>query len=87
MKEIKNSDYVTYNMQSLEDTDREVIKIIFKSNFINYMLNHKKYSDLTVKELREQYIQSIIGDIKALCVFANLDSSTMDLRGFVEANI
>lgn len=51
------------------------------------MLNHKQYGDLTVKELREHYIQSIIGDIKALCIFANLDNSTMDIRGFVEANI
>lgn len=35
MKEIKNSDYVAYNMQSLENTDREVIKTIFQRNFIN----------------------------------------------------
>lgn len=86
MKAIKNSDFVRFNMQSLE-SDKYVIEIIFKNNFIKYLLNHKQYGGVTVKELREQFICSNVEDIKTLCLFADIDSSQMQLREFVEANI
>ena len=87
MKEIKNSAYVTYNMDKVEYLDRKQIEKIFDNNFKKFLLKHKLYAGKSYSELRELYIESIKNDIIAFCIFAEYDYKEMDIRGFVESNI